>query len=323
MTTYFITGGYGFLGQYIVQAIHARDPQAELRVLIRTQRKTFLALEKLDRITWVRGELTQPETFSKHLENVDVVIHNAAMVSFSPAERQKIFEANVIGTRNLAQAALKAGAKQFIFISSISAVEFRPPQVTDETFLPDLEYKQKYDVYGYTKRISEIELHGMREDMRVIILNPSVILGPGSERVDAVINTIRKVPLLPMMNFINAFVDARDVARAVTLALTKGRSGERYIVSAHNASMMEFTRGIIKYLGKKTRVFPVSPIGLKLADGFVALLDTLHLNPGVRRPSQMNIDKPCSHQKIKDEMGWEPTFTLEESIRDSVAGIRL
>jgi nucleoside-diphosphate-sugar epimerase len=323
MTTYFITGGYGFLGQYIVQAIHARDPQAELRVLIRTQRKTFLALEKLDRITWVRGELTQPETFSKHLENVDVVIHNAAMVSFSPAERQKIFEANVIGTRNLAQAALKAGAKQFIFISSISAVEFRPPQVTDETFLPDLEYKQKYDVYGYTKRISEIELHGMREDMRVIILNPSVILGPGSERVDAVINTIRKVPLLPMMNFINAFVDARDVARAVTLALTKGRSGERYIVSAHNASMMEFTRGIIKYLGKKTRVFPVSPIGLKLADGFVALLDTLHINPGVRRPSQMNIDKPCSHQKIKDEMGWEPTFTLEESIRDSVAGIRL
>jgi nucleoside-diphosphate-sugar epimerase len=320
MTKYFITGGYGFLGQYIVQAIHEYDPQAELRVLIRTQRKTFLDLEKLERITWVRGELTQPESFIEHLQGVDVVIHNAAMVSFSPAERQKIFDANVTGTRNLAQAAQKAGCKNFIFISSISAVEFRPPQITDETFLPDLEYKKKYDIYGYTKRLSEIELHGMKDDMRVVMLNPSVILGPGSERVEAAINMIRKSPILPMMDYINAFVDVRDVAHAVTLALTKGRSGERYIVSSHNASMIEFMRGVVKHLRKMTRVFPLSKPGVKFADGFVALLDVIHLNPGIRRPSQMNIDKPCSHEKIKSEMGWQPKFTLDESIRDSVIG---
>lgn len=320
MTTYFITGGYGFLGQYIVQAIHEYDPRAELRVLIRTQRKTFLNLEALDRITWVRGELTQPESFIEQLKGVDVVIHNAAMVSFSPAERQKIFDANVTGTHNLAQAAQKAGCKNFIFISSISAVEFRPPQITDETFLPDLEYKKKFDIYGYTKRLSEIELAGMKDEIRVIMLNPSVILGSGSERVDAAINMIRKFPILPMMDYVNAFVDVRDVARAVTLALTKGRSGERYIVSSHNASMLEFTRGVVKYLGKKTRVFPLSQFGLNLADGFVALLNALHLNPGIRRISQMNVDKPCSHAKIKAEMGWESGFTLDESIRDSVVG---
>jgi nucleoside-diphosphate-sugar epimerase len=115
-------------------------------------------------------------------------------------------------------------------------------------------------------------------------------------------------------------VDVRDVARAVTLALTKGRSGERYIVSAHNASMIEFTRAMVDALGRNTRVLPLSPSGLKLADRLVALLDVLNLNPGLRRPLQMNIDKPCSHEKIKTEMGWEPMFTLEESIRDSVAG---
>jgi nucleoside-diphosphate-sugar epimerase len=319
MTTYFITGGYGFLGQYIVQALHEHDPQADLRVLIRTQRKTFLDLEKLDRILWVRGELTTPESFIGHLKDADVVIHNAAMVSFSPAQRQKVFDANVIGTRNLAQAALKAGVKNFIFISSISAIEFRPPQITDETFFPDLEYKEKHDIYGYTKRLSEIELSELKDAMRVIILNPSVILGPGSERVEASINIIRKSPILPMLNYINAFVDVRDVARAVTLALTKGRSGERYIVSSHNASMLEFTRAIVKHLGKKTRVFPISPIGLKLADGLVALLDALHLNPGIRRPAEMNVDKPCSYQKIKNEMGWEPLFTLDQSLADSVS----
>jgi len=320
MTTYFITGGFGFLGQYIVQAIHDFDPQGELRVLIRTQRKTFLNLEKLERVTWVRGELTQPESFAEHLKSVDVVIHNAAMVSFIKADAQKVFDANVIGTRNLAQAARKAGCKNFIFISSISAVEFRPPQVTNETFFPDLEYKKKFDIYGYTKRLSEIELNEMKNDMRVVMLNPSVILGPGSERVEAAINAIRKFPILPMMDYVNAFVDVRDVAHAVTLALTQGRSGERYLVSSHNASMIQFTQAVVKHLGKKTRVFPISSFGLKLADSLVALLDALNLNPGIRRPSQMNIDKPCSHEKIKTEMGWEPKFTLDQSIADSVKG---
>jgi nucleoside-diphosphate-sugar epimerase len=320
MSTTFITGGLGFLGQYIVQAVHEHDPQGELRVLTRTQRKTFLDLQKLDRVEWARGELTQPESFAEHLEGVDTVIHNAAMVSFTKADAQKVFDANVIGTRNLAQAARQAGCKNFIFISSISAVEFCPPQITDETFLPDLEHKKKYDIYGYAKRLSEIELAGMKEDMRVVMLNPSVILGPGSERVRGAIGAIRRFPILPMMDYVNAFVDVRDAARAVTLALTRGRSGERYIVSAHNAGMIEFTRLVVDVLGKKTRVVPLSSAGLKLADGVVSLLDALNLNPGLRRPSQMNIDKPCSHEKIKAEMGWEPVFTLEESIRDSVAG---
>jgi nucleoside-diphosphate-sugar epimerase len=166
--------------------------------------------------------------------------------------------------------------------------------------------------------LSEIELQEQRDRLRIIILNPSVILGPGSERVESVIDLVRKFPLLPMMDYTNAFVDVRDVAQAVVLALTKGRSGERYLVSAHNVSMLDFTRLIVKSLGKNTPVFPISPLGLKLADGFFALLDVLHINPGVRRPSQMNIDKPCSYEKIKTEMGWEPKFTLAQSIADSV-----
>jgi dihydroflavonol-4-reductase len=320
MTTYFITGGFGFLGQYIVQAIHDYDPQGELRVLVRSQRKTFLNLEKLDRVKWVRGELTQPESFAEHLKGVDAVIHSAAIISFTQANAQKVFDANVVGTRNLAQAAREAGCKNFIFISSISAVEFLPPQITDETMIPDLETKRKNDMYGYTKLMSEMELKNMANDMRVIILNPSVILGPGVAFAGAIINAIRKMPVLPMIDYINAFVDVRDVARAVTLALTKGRSGERYIVSAHNTRMTEFTRAIVKQLGKTTRVFALSSFGLRLADALVSLLDTLHLNSSIRRPSQMNIDKPCSYEKIKREMGWEPTYPLDQSIADSARG---
>jgi nucleoside-diphosphate-sugar epimerase len=248
---------------------------------------------------------------------VDTVIHSAAVISFTQANAQKVFDSNVVGTRNLAQAAREAGCKNFIFISSISAVEFRPPQITDETMIPDLETKRKNDMYGYTKLMSEMELKNMANEMRVIILNPSVILGPGVEFAGAIVNAIRKLPVLPMIDYINAFVDVRDVARAVTFALTKGRSGERYIVSSHNMRMIEFTRTIVKQIGKTTRVFALSPFGLRLVDGLVSLLDILHLNSGIRRPSQMNIDKPCSYEKIKREMGWEPMYSLDQSIADS------
>lgn len=319
MGTYFITGGYGFLGQYIVQAVHDYDAAGELRVLIRSQRKTRLNLEKLDRIKWTRGELTNPATFAEQLNGVDTVIHSAAMVSFKPADRQKVFDANVVGTRNIAKAARDAGCKNFVFVSSFSAVEFRPPHVTDESFIPDLAYKEQHDIYGYTKRLSELELIEMAGDMRVVILNPTVILGPGSERVDAAMNALRKTPIVPMMDYINAFVDVRDVARAITLAITKGRSAERYLVSAHNARMVDFTRAIVKYMGQKKTVFALSPVGVQVADGLVAMLDLAHLNPGIRRPGLINVDKPCSSEKIRTEMGWVPSYSLDESIKESVA----
>ena len=57
MTTYFITGGFGFLGQYIVKALHEHDPDAELRVLGRTQRTTLLGVENLECVRWIQGEL--------------------------------------------------------------------------------------------------------------------------------------------------------------------------------------------------------------------------------------------------------------------------
>ncbi|HLA08167.1 MAG TPA: NAD-dependent epimerase/dehydratase family protein [Anaerolineales bacterium] len=320
MTTYFITGGYGFLGQYIVQAVHEHDPQAELRVLVRTQRKTFLPLEKLERVKWTRGELLKPESFAKQLKGMDTVIHNAAMVSFRKAEAPLIYESNVVGTRNLIAAAREAGCRNFIFISSISAVDFRPPQISDETLLPDVEKKPLKDMYGYSKMVNEMDLQDTATGMRVIILNPSVIIGPGSDRLDMVLKALRFLPILPMLSYVNTFVDVRDVAHAVILALIKGRSGERYIVTAWNMGMIEFTQAVLRATGRKAWIVPLSGMWTRAMDVVLFMLDVLKLNPGIRRLSEMNVDKPCSYEKIKREMGWEPSLTLERSISDTIRG---
>jgi nucleoside-diphosphate-sugar epimerase len=320
MTIYFITGGFGFLGQYIVQALHEHDPDADLRVLGRTQRKTLMGVENLENVRWIQGDLSEPESFQDELRGVDAIVHNAALVSFRKSDAEAIYQANVVGTRNLTQAALDAGCKDFIFISSISAIGFNPDGMTDETMLPDMEYKREHDMYGYSKRVSEMELLVLTDKMSIVILNPSVILGPGSDRIEAVFRMARYLPVLPMLSYVNSFVDVRDVAQAAVLALTKGRNGERYIVTAHNAEMLSFTKAALKAAGKTPLLFPVSGPGVRTLDVILWIMDALKLNPGIRRPSEMAVDKALSWEKIQQEMGWEPQYTLEQSIADSVPG---
>jgi dihydroflavonol-4-reductase len=226
----------------------------------------------------------------------------------------------VVGTRVLAQVAIEAGCKNFIFISSISAIGFNPDGITDETMLPDMEYKRENDMYGYSKRTSELELRELTDRMRIVILNPSVVLGPGSERIEAVFRMARFLPVLPMLSYVNSFVDVRDVAQAVILALTKGRSGERYIVTAYNAEMLTFLRTALKAAGKNPLIFPVAGTGVRLLDALLWVMDLLKLNPGIRRPSDMVVDKTLSWEKIKNEIGWKPAYSLEDSIIDSVSG---
>jgi dihydroflavonol-4-reductase len=321
--TYFITGGFGFLGQYIVKAVAEYDPCAELRVMVRTDRPLFLPINSLEGVRFVRGDLSRPESFVNELKDVETVIHNAALVSFRKADSQAVYESNVIGTRNLIDASLVNRVRDFIFISSISTVAARPPQVSDETMLPDMEYKRSHDMYGYSKRMGEMDLQRVADRMRAVILNPSVILGPGSRRIEAVIRFGCRFPVIPMLPTINSFVDVRDVADAVVLALTKGRSGERYIVTGHNVDMVTFTRMTLAAMGMKAAVVPVSGGWVRLGDALVRLLDWLHLNPGLRRISEINLDKNYSNEKLRREMGWAPKFTLERSIADSLTGGRI
>jgi nucleoside-diphosphate-sugar epimerase len=271
----------------------------------------------LDRVQQVHGDLLEPETYAESLQGVDFIVHPAAMVSFRKSETEAVFRSNVIGTRNLMQAALAAGCSNFIFISSISAVDFRPPQIADENMVPNLEQKRLNDTYGYTKLVSEMELKEHAEEMRMVILNPSVILGPGSKEVHKVATILRFLPVIPIIKYINSFVDVRDVAHAVVLALTKGRSGERYIVNATNIGMVEFINTVLRVMEKKVLIVPLSNRGIKVMDGFLQVLDKVGLNPGVRSLVQMNIDKACSTEKIREEMNWEPSFTLEQSVRAS------
>ena len=128
----------------------------------------------------------------------------------------------------------------------------------------------------------------------------------------------RYLPVLPMMSYVNSFVDVRDVAQAVILSLTKGHNGERYIVTAHNEEMLSFVKKVLKAARRNPLIISVTGPGVRTLDALLWGMDLLKLNPGIRRPSEMAVDKALSWDKIQREMGWEPQISLEQSIKDTV-----
>jgi dihydroflavonol-4-reductase len=315
--TYFISGGFGFLGQHIVKAVHDHDPRSDLRVLVRTPRRTLLGIESMPGVRLLSGDLGRPETFTGGMDGVDTVIHSAALVSFKRGDQESMRRSNIVGTENLLRAALDHRCRTFVFISSISAIGRQPGRLSDETMIPDPEEKRRIDFYGYSKLVGERALQAQADRMRIIILNPSVLLGPGSRLMERIASWLRWIPCVPMLTTLNSFVDVRDAAHAVVLALTGGQSGERYIVSTTNVDMLEFARTALAVMGRKAPVFPVPGGLLALGDALVRLLDALRLNPGVRRLRDINVDKACTTDKIRRQMGWQPAFSLEQSLRDT------
>lgn len=315
---YFITGSTGFLGRHIVEAVGAHDPRAQFRLLVRAGRAPHLSAAVARRVSLVNGDLLQPATYAGALRGVHTVIHSAALISFRKASRAVIYQTNIAGTRALVESAAASGCRHFIHISSISAVGRQPPGLSDESLFPAPEALAR-DPYAYSKVMAEREVLAYAGQLRVTLLNPSVVIGPGSRLWGSAVRWLRRVPVLPMLTTLNSFVDVRDVARAVVLALSAPGQGERYIVTAENIDMLTFARLVMRVLGRRALVFPVPGGLIRAGDAAVAALELLRLNRGFKRPSELNIDKAYSSARITRELGWSPRYSLEQSLRDTLA----
>jgi dihydroflavonol-4-reductase len=181
----------------------------------------------------VEGDLSDIQLLDKYLEGTDTVIHCAAMISFSPSQKEIMFRSNVEGTANIVNSALKNNIKRFCYISSIAALgRKKNSSDIDETSV--WEESSNNTFYAKTKYLAELEVwRGIEEGLNAFILNPSIVLGPGnwetgSSRLFKYIYDEK--PFYPKgeMNFI----DVRDVSDIVFTLLNTHVKGERFIVNA-------------------------------------------------------------------------------------------
>jgi len=265
-----VTGGTGLTGSHLLFELTRRGEV--VRATKRTGssvdfvRKIFSLYSNnpdtlLKQIEWVDIELIDYQSVKEATRNIDTVFHTGAVVSFNPEDANAIRETNIKGTANVVDACIENGVKTICHVSSIASLgEPNPQGVIDE--LCNWTKSKGQSAYAKSKFYGEMEVwRGAEQGLRVIIVNPSVILGPGRWNTGSGQLFSRISKGMPFFTSgVSGYVDVRDVARALVLLNEKTEiSNERFILNSENVSFKELFTLIAKGLGKKPPFIEVKP----------------------------------------------------------------
>jgi dihydroflavonol-4-reductase len=234
-----VTGGTGFLGAYVIQELVEKGYQVRA---IRRSDKTpfFIPAPVLREVEWVPGDVLDPAGLEEAMEGMEVVVHAAAKVSFTPKDQKAMFQTNIEGTANVVNAALSAGIARFVHVSSVAAIGRTENEetVTEQKKWADSKLNTSYALSKYH---GEMEVwRGMAEGLPAIVVNPGTILGYGDWNTSSCAMFKTAYGEFPWYsNGINGFVDVRDVARAIGRLLKEEIAGERYILTGDNWSFRQ------------------------------------------------------------------------------------
>ena len=277
----FITGGTGLVGSHLLFTLLQENDNIKVRALKRSTSHTE-ALEKifyyysdtpddmLSRIEWVEGDMTDYYNMEELLDGISEVYHCAGTISFNKSEEDRMLNTNIKGTANLVDAALSNNVKKFCHVSSIAALGKTKDntEITEETYwMPS----RKKSGYSKSKFFSEMEVwRGIEEGLDAVIVNPSIILGPGSW--DNGSPRFFKTVWEGMKYYtkgITGFVDVRDVSKAMLLLMNdlnfENVKNNRYILNAGNISYQELFNKIADSMQKPRPEYFASDLLLSIA----------------------------------------------------------
>ena len=329
-----VTGGTGFLGSHVVRQLAEKHRPRSVRVLARGPS----ALTEQLGVELAEGDLARESenggatgTLAAAFAGCDQVFHLAGFVSRDPRDGQRMMRVHIDGTRRVLEAAKAARIKRVVIASTSGtiAVSREPQPIADETAPYPTEIVGDFPYYLskiYQEKLS-LEL-GAKLGIEVVIVNPSLLLGPGDERQSST-GDVRKflrrqIPVIPSGGV--SFVDARDAAAATITAMESGRPGERYLLGGPNWTFAEF----LGRLERSSKVRgPMLKMPKKLTGPATRFLEHAYRALPFFKGSEPPFDSIsaemsqlfwwCDSSKAARELGFvtrDPAETLDDTIRD-------
>ncbi|MEZ5073030.1 MAG: NAD-dependent epimerase/dehydratase family protein [Bacteroidales bacterium] len=328
----FITGATGLLGAHLLLALRRnghqvaalKRPGSDLEPV----RRVFGyagAGDLLSEVRWVDGDLTDRIGLGDCLKGVRQIYHCAGLVSFRRSDRQAMDRFNREGTANLVDASLEARVDKFLHVSSSSAIGSAPEgEEADERLI--WSRKKDSTAYAASKFASEMEVwRGMEEGLPAVIVNPTIILGPGfwDKGSSAIVHRVARA-LRYATPGVTGFVGVWDVARAMIRLMESDIQGERFLLNAENRSYRDVFEQVALALGRKQGFRPVSPGVLQLLARLDGLAETVTRTRRITREqagAAFSVSR-YSNRKITTciDLTFEP---LEDVIRETVRCYRM
>ena len=280
--------------------------------------KLFSAIE------WFTADMLDLFSLDEAMQGITHVYHCAALVSFNPVERKQLIKSNIESTANIVNLCNEHNIKKLCHVSSVSALGSPPEggEVTEDNIWKPSKRRSGYSI---SKFQSEMEVwRGMEEGLSAVIVNPSVILGPGNwQRGSAKFFTTIQKGIKYYTTGMTGFVDVRDVCRCMIKLMESGISGERFILNSQDLYYRDLFNMIADALDKPRPMIHatrrLAEIGWRLEWVRSRLTFTTPLLTRETARSGHGISR-FSNQKIKEATGHE-FIPIEKTIEWTVSGL--
>jgi dihydroflavonol-4-reductase len=315
----FVTGGTGFIGANLVRLLLRKG--YEVRALVRPS-SCLDNLQGLEiEIEIVQADLNDSGLAEK-MQGCNVLFHVAALYSLWQADKDALYQSNVLGTRNILAAACQAGIERTVYTSSVAAIGVgEQGQPVDETHQSPPE--KLIGHYKKSKYYAEQEAQQAAKSQDIVIVNPSTPIGAWDIKPTPTGDIILRFLRGQMPGYVNTglnLIHVEDVARGHLLALEKGKTGERYILGHQNLSLKALLQALAKIMGKNApnrEIPPWLPLSVAWIDE--KLLTPLGKSPsvpldGVRMAQQQMYYDPS---KAIRELGL-PQTPIQDALKDAV-----
>ena len=311
----FVTGGTGLVGSHILMRLILENKK--FKALKRSTSSTSICKkvfkfynlsDKFSQINWVEGDINDIPFLEEEIIECNFIIHAAAMVSFNPRDISIMNKVNIEGTANIVNVALDNKIKKIAYISSIATLarEKKSKIINESNYFENTGTESNYAI---SKFYAEQEVwRASAEGIDVVIINPSVILGPGDWTKGSSQMFEKSYKGLSFYTEgVTGFVDVLDVSKITIDLLFSEIVNERFIVSSENLSYKHFFENLAIEFGQPAPKFKAN----KFLSEIVWRIEMIRCfftksNPLITKETAISARRKAyySNEKIKNALGY-------------------
>jgi len=324
-----VTGATGLVGAHLVLHL-LENGEENIRALYRNQKniektKSLFDLYKkselFSKINWTQGDILDVPSLEIAFENIDYVYHCAACISFNPNDEDQLRKVNIEGTANIVNFCIDKNIKKLCHVSSIAALGDLAQHETIITEETEWNSEVLHSDYAISKYGAEMEVwRGQQEGLKVVIVNPGVIFGPGfwQQGSGAFFTSIEKgIPFYTYGS--SGYVAVTDVVTIMRQLMNSECNGERFALLSENITFKNIIYTIAEKIKAKKPKIEAKPwmlnIGWRLDWVFSSIFRTKRKISKHAAQSILNSDA-ISNEKIKNYLNYD--FEAIDSYLDKI-----